>query len=83
LYGRQISRILEPLCEGWTATRFLGDIGDTRAVDPLILALNDEEWRIRIIASESFGEDTGAVEPLIQVLNDEYDCVRFDTALSP
>jgi len=46
--------MLEPLREGWTATRFLGDIGDTRAVDPLILALNDE-----------------------------YDCVRFDTALSP
>lgn len=56
----------------------LGDIGDTRAVDPLIKSLNDEDWQVRWGAAEALGNigDARAVEPLINTLKDKDDSVR-------
>ena len=53
------------------AVETLGKIGDTRAVEPLIEVLGDEEgFEERIYAAEALGKigDTRAVEPLIEVL---------------
>jgi HEAT repeat protein len=54
----------------------LGKIGDARAVEPLIQALEHEGlfWH----AAEALGEigDTRAVEPLIKVLSDDEYYVR-------
>lgn len=51
----------------------LGRVGDTRAVDPLITALNDEDSSVRLNAAVSLGEigDPRAIGPLIETLNDE------------
>ncbi len=50
----------------------LGKIGDTRAVEPLILALNDKEWlgRSAVSALGNIG-DTRAIEPIIQFLTNK------------
>jgi HEAT repeat protein len=54
----------------------LGAIGDVRAVEPLIAALNYEE--VRPFAVNSLGEigDTRAIKPIIGVLNSKDDLVR-------
>jgi len=60
-----------------------GDIGDSRAVEPLIEALGDEEDRgIRWRAAVALGEigDERAVEPLIETLKDEDIIVRWNAA---
>jgi HEAT repeat protein len=51
----------------------LGDIGDKRAVEPLIGALSDDKTWVRRSAVEALGEigDSRAVEPLIKALEDE------------
>lgn len=51
----------------------LGRIGDPRAVDPLIEALQDEDPEVRKNAAVALGEisDPRAVNPLIEVLDDE------------
>jgi hypothetical protein len=53
-----------------TAAEVLGKIGDARAVEPLIEALEDEE--VRKHATRALGEigDDRAVEPLIKALGD-------------
>jgi HEAT repeat protein len=53
-----------------TAAATLGDLGDPRAVEPLIAALSDKNWRVRCAAAESLGKlgDKRAVEPLIAAL---------------
>jgi hypothetical protein len=50
----------------------LGEIADTRAVEPLIAALEDDEEYVRQHAAEALGKigDSRAVEPLIAVLDD-------------
>ena len=50
----------------------LGEIGDQRAVEPLIAALKDNTWKVRINAMEALGKigDQRAVEPLIAALKD-------------
>ena len=55
------------------AAEALGEIGDARAVEPLILALKDEEGYGQGYAAEALGKvgDARAVEPLIQYLKDE------------
>jgi HEAT repeat protein len=52
----------------------LGEIGDPRAVDPLIEALKDEYSRVRSSAARALGEigDPKAVDPLTEALKDEY-----------
>lgn len=42
----------------WRAADALGEIGDPRAVDPLILTLNDSDWTVRR-AAESALVDIG------------------------
>ncbi len=50
------------------AANALGEIGDTRAVEPLIAALKDQ-WPVAITAIEALGHfGTMAVEPLITIL---------------
>ena len=61
----------------------LGNLGDTRAVEPLILALKDDESHsVRDSAARALGKlnDTRAVEPLIQALKDENGSVREGAA---
>lgn len=55
------------------AASALGQIGDVRAIEPLITALNDGEWYVRGAAAEALGRirDTRAVEPLIAALKDK------------
>jgi len=52
------------------AAKALGEIGGTRAVEPLIEALKDKEVTVRAIAARSLGEigDERAVEPLAESL---------------
>ena len=51
----------------------LGEIGDARAVDPLIEALTDEYGRVRMSAAQALGEigNQRAVGPLTEALKDE------------
>lgn len=60
----------------------LGQIGDTRAAEPLIVFLTHKEPKVRECTSASLGKlrDTRAVEPLIAVLNDEQERVRWYAA---
>jgi HEAT repeat protein len=55
------------------AAEVLGKIGDPRAVEPLIAALKDAEWRVRAAAAYALGKikDPRAVEPLIAALKNE------------
>jgi HEAT repeat protein len=54
------------------AARALGEIGDARAVPPLIAALNDEHMSLRWDAADALGKigDARAVEPLIAAFKD-------------
>lgn len=60
----------------------LGDLGDRRAVEPLIQALNDEDEEVRWEAADALGKirDERAVDPLIRALNDEHEDVRSSAA---
>ena len=64
------------------AAEALGTIGDGRAVEPLIRALNDSDWLVRRKAAEALGTigDGRAVEPLIRALNDADSDVRVSAA---
>jgi HEAT repeat protein len=61
------------------AARALEDLGDQRAVQPLITALQDENSVMRQLAAERLGElgDAEAVGPLIIALRDEEGAVRW------
>jgi hypothetical protein len=60
------------------AAQILGELGDLRAVEPLICALNDKYFMTRIAAAMSLGQlrDERAVQPLINVLQDSDEDVR-------
>ncbi|MBI2469798.1 MAG: HEAT repeat domain-containing protein [Planctomycetes bacterium] len=60
----------------------LGQLGDTRAVEPLIAFLGHKEAKIRECTAASLGKlrDTRAVESLIAALNDEQERVRWYAA---
>ncbi|MGB2842281.1 MAG: HEAT repeat domain-containing protein [Halobacteriota archaeon] len=60
------------------AEKALGDVGDIRAVVPLIQALKDENWRVRSEAARALGKIKGAlaVETLVHALEDEDSDVR-------
>ena len=60
------------------AARALGEIGDVRALDGLLLALNDKDGRVQSMVAEALGQigDAGAVEGLLNVLHDSDEGVR-------
>ena len=62
----------------------LGIIGDAKAVEPLIEALNNENKDVRGIAAIILGQigDAKAFKPLIVALNDESEVVRWDVAIA-
>lgn len=65
------------------ATVALGEMGDPRAIDPLIEALKDDDhWRVRGNAAWALGKigDVGAVDSLIEGLKDENSAVRYEAA---
>jgi HEAT repeat protein len=66
------------------AAEDLGNLNDTRAVDPLILALKDPNKDVRSVAARVLGDmrDPRAVEPIISALKDENFNVRSEAALS-
>lgn len=82
-----------PLIESFTmndmsiwipAVRLLGEIGDNRAVEPLILALKHPARILQYEAAKALGKinDPRAVEPLIQALSDNDTVVREAAAQS-
>jgi HEAT repeat protein len=63
------------------AAEALGKIGDSRAVKPLIRALEDGSNDVRKSAAEALGKiGEPAVEPLIKALNDTNEHVRVNAA---
>jgi hypothetical protein len=54
----------------WDTAKELGEIGDARAIEPLVDALEDKHILVRVEAAKALGKigDTRAVEPLIEVL---------------
>ena len=60
------------------AAQVLGEIGDVRAVEPLIVALKNKHEDLRKTAAEALGKigDARAVEPLRVALKDEDRDVR-------
>ena len=54
------------------------------ALDPLILLLDDQDWKVRYRAAEALGllKEQGAVGPLTKRLSDEKDHVRYMAAKS-
>jgi hypothetical protein len=66
----------------YSAAIALGQINDTRAVEPLIQALKDNDSNVRYGAAIALGQinDTRAVEPLIQALKDNDSNVRYGAA---
>jgi HEAT repeat protein len=60
-----------------TAINVLGDIGNAHAVEPLIVAINDENTYVNMAATEALGKiGTPAVEPLIALLGNKSTDVR-------
>jgi len=58
----------------------LGDLGDRRAVEPLLDKLNDSDYWVRKAACQALGDlgDKRAVEPLRRLAeNDSHKEVRF------
>jgi HEAT repeat protein len=72
-----------PLVRKGAATA-LGDLGDERAVEPLIEALKDEDNFVRKMAATACGKihDRRMVEPLIETLTDDDPFVRERAAES-
>lgn len=68
----------EDLSRQELAAKILGEIGDSRALEPLISALQSEYWLTRHWAAVSLGmlKDKRAVEGLTNTLQDEYQEVR-------
>jgi HEAT repeat protein len=67
------------------AAEALGTIGDPVAVEPLLMALEDEDGDVRCAAAAALGEigDPAAVESLREALaEDEYEDVRYWAAVA-
>jgi hypothetical protein len=62
-----------------SAADALGELGDLRAVEPLLTALEDEDESVRSSAADALGNlgDPKAVEPLLTALGDEAYIVRY------
>jgi len=67
----------------WAAQN-LGDLGDNRAVEPLVGMLNDKNFHLRIVAAEALGKlkDTRAIIPLSTSLTDTHPKVRANALYS-
>jgi HEAT repeat protein len=79
-----ISALSEEYAVRLNAINILGDLGDARAVEPLVqVLLEDTNDYLRSLAAVALGKigDSGAVEPLIQaLLEDESNGVRSNAA---
>ena len=85
---RDVDRLISALGDEYNAHKFvreaaahaLGKIGDERAAEPLINALEDEKEDVRWTAAEALGEigDVRAVEPLMRAFRDGDDIMRSD-----
>lgn len=87
-------KVVAPLCESlantrdarlrWRAAEVLGEIGDRRAVEPLIQAIKDKDPDVRAAAARALGKirDSKAVEPLIAALEDDEPRVQVAAALA-
>ena len=77
LSGRQDPRFR------WRTAEVLGRIGDGRAVDPLIEALQDDDSGVREAAATALAKigDPKAVQPLTEALEDEEPAVQIRAAL--
>jgi hypothetical protein len=66
------------------AARVLGQIGDSRAVEPLKEALRGEDVSVRRAVAQALGQigDSRAVEPLKEALGDEDGTVRWTATLA-
>lgn len=63
------------------AAATLGDMNDTRAIEPLIRALEDREFDVEYEAAKALEKMGGpAVEPLIRALDDNNSNVRWEAA---
>ncbi len=65
----------------WEAAEILGESGDCKAVNALIIALKDEVPKVRMYVAEALGKlgDKKAKAPLKEVLSDPYPVVRYAT----
>jgi len=87
-------KVVAPLCESlanprdarlrWRAAEVLGEIGDRRALEPLIQAIKDQDPDVRAAAARALGEirDPKAIEPLIAALGDEEPPVQIAAVLA-
>ena len=64
------------------AAEALGQLGDERAVEPLIVALGDSDSGVHVAVTQALGQlgDERAVEPLIAILRDSDSGVRVAAA---
>jgi HEAT repeat protein len=62
----------------WGAAQGLGRLRDIRALDPLLDALHDEDWRVRFKAAWALGElgDRRALPALRRLSRDPSETVR-------
>ncbi len=62
----------------WKAAEALGRMRDRQALDPLLRALQDEDWRVRQKAAWALGAigDPRALQPLRRLTNDPTEGVR-------
>ncbi len=68
----------ESPADRWKAIESLARLGDPRAVEPIIEALSDEDWRVRQKAAWALGfiGDERALVPLRRALRDETEGVQ-------
>lgn len=65
------------------ALELLAEIGDIRAIGPIIKTLKDEDYHVREAAALSLGTfDYNSTKLLIKLLKDKNDSVRYAGALS-
>lgn len=65
------------------AASALGNLGNSRALDPLIACLDDEYWNVKASAASALGNlgDKRAIKPLIRTLGEnEYGYARLAAA---
>jgi HEAT repeat protein len=62
----------------WIAADQLGKIGKRYATEPLIAAISDSHWLVRLHAAKALGRigDPRAIEPLVRAFKDENKSVR-------